>query len=66
MPISVLVLYILHFSHRSRHISIVSFSSTKGVVISLTLFHMTNIPKIPVLSALSVLYYGQSKKPNGN
>ena len=43
--------FILHFSHRSRHIPIVSFSPTKGVVISLMLFYMTNIPKTPVLSA---------------
>ena len=34
-------------------------------MISLTLFYMTNIPKAPVLYAFSVLYYGQSKKPNG-
>ena len=44
----------------------VSKLASKGVVISLTLFYMTNIPKLPVLSAFSVLYYGQSKKPNGN
>ena len=58
--------FILHFPHRSRHIPIVLFSPTKGVVISLMLFYMTNIPKTPVLSAFSVLYYGQSKKPNSN
>ena len=57
---------ILHFPRHIHHIPIVSFSSSKGVVISLTLFYLTNIPKTPVLSVFSVLYYGQSKKPNGN
>ena len=58
--------FILHFSHRSHHIQIVSIFPSRGVVISLTLFYMTNIPKAPVLSVFSVLYYGQSKKPNSN
>ena len=35
----------------------VSKLASKGVVISLTLFYMTNIPKLPVLSAFPVLYY---------
>ena len=44
----------------------VSKLTFRGVVISLTLFYLTNIPKTPVLSAFPVLYYSQSKKPNGN
>ena len=40
--------------------------ASRGIVISLTLFYLTNIPKTPVLSAFPVLYYSQSKKPNGN
>ena len=38
----------------------------KGVMIILMLFYMNIIFKAPVLSAFSVLYYGKSKKPNGN
>ena len=57
---------ILHFPRHINHIQIVSIFPSRGVVISLTLFYLTNIPKTPVLSVFSVLYYGQSKKPNGN
>ena len=51
---------------KKQDANFVSKLASKGVVISLTLFYMTNIPKTPVLSAFPVLYYGQSRKPNGN
>ena len=57
------------FRHQNKEKTNASFVlklASKGVVINLTLFYSTNIPKTPVLSAFPVLYYSQSKKPNGN
>ena len=56
----------LHNKGYPIHKSLVSKSSFRGVVISLMPFCITNIPKTPVLSAFFVLYYSQSKNPDGN
>ena len=56
----------MHPNNKKLHASFVSKLTCRAVVISLKLFCMTNTPKTPVLSVFSVLYYGQSKKPNGN
>ena len=55
-----------HQNKEKTNANFVSKLAIRGVVISLTLFYLTNISKTPVLSAFPVLYYSQSKKPNGN
>ena len=57
---------ILHFLCLIHHNQIVSIFPSRGVVISLMPFCITNIPKTPVLSAFFVLYSSQSKNPDGN
>ena len=56
----------LHFPRFIHHIQVVSIFPSRGVVFSLMPFCITNIPKTPVLSAFFVLYYSQSKNPDGN